>query len=67
MNKNMNKYLTASQVRTIIASPRKYLYESHVATSASNEMGQRVHEQLTKYMEEKDEPDGQVVPGARTD
>jgi hypothetical protein len=53
MSKNVltpYQVLTASQVRIIMTSSRQYLYEQRVVagTSASNQMGQAIHEEISK-------------------
>lgn len=43
----MNKHLSASQVRTFVASPRKWFFDAHVEPSAS------IHEELSKHFTTK--------------
>ena len=45
--------VTASQVRTIMTSPRQYLYEQRVAASATNRVGQAIHKEISKSFKTK--------------
>ncbi len=49
----MNKHLSASQVRTFVASPRKWFFDAHVEPSASIKLGRAVHEELSKHFTTK--------------